>query len=133
MSIFSHFEFKGMSPSASQQEACDRELQALMDEAPYDSHVHAFVERIANGYWASVEVRSRFRTFTGKAFSGHAVTAASEAVAMVRRRIEEWKRSRGPVTPSAPPELLRRPELRKPSPVPSVPPEPLHRPQFVVA
>jgi hypothetical protein len=111
MSIFSHFEFKGMSPTVSQQEACDHELQALIGEAPYDSQVHAVVEKISNGYWASVEVRSHHRPFVGKAYSPHAVSAASDAIGLVRRRMNEWKRNRGPTTPSTPAMPLHGREL----------------------
>jgi hypothetical protein len=95
------FLFKNISPSTRERDTCRQLLETLREEAPYDSAIEAYVEKIENGFWASVHIFSGARPFYAKAFASNPLTAAHEAFSLVRKRVQEWKHSRGPLVPGA--------------------------------
>jgi hypothetical protein len=84
------FVFVGFEDSALNELAA-RRLSLVMDGAPYDSSSAALIERLADGYYASIDVYSTSGPFAVRTHAPSAREAMDRALARLDEKLQLWR------------------------------------------
>jgi hypothetical protein len=81
--------FKNMHPSDEVRSYADAVMQRILETAPYDSHALALLEKVEEGYRATIDIYSKDGPFIAESLAQNPTQALDELAGELSARIAQ--------------------------------------------